>query len=268
MRRVAWAGAVVCGAGALSGCAVGVPSRAVQPAALSPVAVVSQVADSARATRSASYGFTFSGPMATAMSGHGVWRSSPKAEMDLTLDSASIAGIGGLTGFEERLVDGSLYLKVPTFASLGGKWLKMPADGSGPGSGLGDLLPEAQADPSKQLQLLLSAPDVRVVGAEVLDGVPTTHYAGDVTVADIEKNSAYDPATRAALGKLYAAHGGQVSHFDVWVDSTARARKFTTSTPTPLGTFATSITVSGYDRPITISAPDPADIFDHSDLAF
>jgi hypothetical protein len=264
-RRVA---AGVCGAVAvLSGCAVGVPSRAVQVAARSPVVAVAKVVDSARATRSASYGFTFSGPLGTAMSGHGVWSSSPQAEMDLTLDSASIAGIGAFDGVEERLVDGSLYLKLPTLAALGRKWLKMPVDDTNSRAGA-NLFPEAQVDPSKQLQLLLSAPNVQVVGTQVLDGVPTTHYAGDITVSDIEKNSGYDPATRAALGKLYAAHGGQVSHFDVWVDSATRARKFTTSTPTPVGTFSSSMTFSDYDQPITISAPAPADVFDQSDVAF
>jgi hypothetical protein len=166
---------------------------------------------------------------------------------------------------EERLVDGSFYLKVPMLTRGGRNWLKMPADNP---SGLGTFLPEAQANPDKQLQLLLSAPNLRVVGTEGIDGVSTTHYAGEVAVADIEKNSAYDPATRAALGKLYGAHGGQVSQIDVWVDSQSRDRKFTTSIATPIGTFATSIDISGYDQPVSISAPDPGDVVDQSNIMF
>jgi hypothetical protein len=268
MRRAAAGFAVVGCSIAAAGCGVGVPSRAVQTVAISPVAVVTKVAGAARTTHSASYGFTFHGPAGTAMAGHGVWSSSPKPALDLTLDSASIAGLGVLDGLEERLVDGVLYLKIPALAPLGGKWLKASTDPAGSRDGLGNLLPEALTDPSEQLQLLLSAPDVHVVGPEVIDGVPTTHYAGDVTVADIENNSDYDAATRASLGKLYAAHGGQVSHFDVWVDAQSRARKFTTSTPTPLGTFATSMTFTGYDQPVTISAPAPGDLIAGSDLAF
>ncbi|HEX3611583.1 MAG TPA: LppX_LprAFG lipoprotein [Sporichthyaceae bacterium] len=239
----------------------------VSAANLSPLAAVTKVAESARTTRSASYTLTVSGPSGMAMSGHGSYSTTPTA-MDMVFDSASVAGLGQMKGMEERLVGDTVYLKLPMLSSLtGGKWFKLSLSKAGTSSGLdlGSIFQQSSAtDPGQQLQALLSAPNVHQVGAETIDGVPTTHYAGDVTVADIEKHSGYDAATKASLAKLYANSGGRVTHLDVWVDSDYRARKFSATTPTPVGAATVTMTFSDYGKAVSVVAPAPGDVADLS----
>src|SRR5258706_4282331 len=62
---------------------------------LTPVAAVARMAESAKSMRSASYEFRMNGPMGSSFAGHGAYSNTPKPALDMTFDSASIAGLGG-----------------------------------------------------------------------------------------------------------------------------------------------------------------------------
>src|SRR5258708_33277462 len=82
----------------LAGCGTGSSVTAahtpVTLGSLTPVAAVAKMAESAKSVRSASYEFRMSGPMGSSFAGHGAYSNAPKPALDMTFDSASIAGLG------------------------------------------------------------------------------------------------------------------------------------------------------------------------------
>jgi hypothetical protein len=163
-----------------------------------------------------------------------------------------------------------VYLKLPGLLSgAGGKWLKVSLDGAGSAGGLnlGLLLDQAAgADPAAQMKALLAVPNIREVGPENLDGTPTTHYAGDLTAADLANNAALDGRTRAQLRKIYAMAGNTATHVEVWVDAQYRARKFASSSATALGRLRTTMTFSHFGEPVSVAVPKPSEVTDLSSL--
>jgi|GEM_PF-2218175 len=258
-------------AAVLSGCGAS-PSAGPSTVTMTPVAAMQKVAASARQMRGETYTFAVTGPMGLSISGHGAYSTKPALAVEMAFDSIGFLGgaAPGHQGMEERILGDVVYLRMPGAALITGgsaKWMKISASAAGSAAGidLGDLLNRsAQADPGQQLQSLLSVPNVHAVGKERLDGVDTTHYAGELSADDIARNPAYNERTREQLRKLYAGAGMTTTHVDVWIDGDYRARKFISSTPTSAGEVHTTMTFGGHDQPVSISAPDPADVVDLS----
>jgi hypothetical protein len=88
-----------------------------------------------------------------------------------------------------RVLDTDVYIQVPEQfrAQLGGKgWMKANLADTAQAVGIDadQLAAQLQnADPSKQLKTLLASGDLKAVGEESVDGVPTVHYAGTTPVA-------------------------------------------------------------------------------------
>ena len=135
----------------------------------------------------------------------------------MTIDLSDLVGAGSM----EIVTDGTVaYLRMPLFAGLygldAGQWIRVDSGVDGAPAGTGG------PDASAMLAYLQGAGGVEVLGREPIDGVETTHYAGQLSLADALE--AAPDAERARLRSmldqldptgtvdLAAGHG-----FEVWV---------------------------------------------------
>lgn len=263
----------------LAGCG-GSGGETVTSEALSPTAAMEKVASSVRSVETSSYTFEMAGA-GLSMKGHGAFATKPEPAMQMVFDSMSMGGLGlgsigggnmGAGGMEQRIIGDTLYMRGGIFGMLGGggsKWLKVSFGELGEASGMdlkGMMTQSTQADPRAQLQALLAAGDVQSVGSETIDGVKTTHYTGEVEVADLAKSAQIDDKTRAELEKSYAAAQMGVTHLDVWIDESFQARRFVSTSETPMGDVTMTMNFKDYGKPVDIAAPPASEVTDLSSL--
>jgi len=126
---------------------------------------------------------------------------------------------------ELRLVDKTLYAKVPEGSQLGdGKpWVKVSPDGTDPFSQVlgGSLAQLAQQnDPARTLDEIRSAGTIAAAERTTFDGVGAEHYRVDIELAKLGTAALPAGLSAEAIGQL----GGKVSGFPVelWLDDTRR----------------------------------------------
>ena len=179
--------------------------------------------------------------------------------------------MGGTT-ISEVWIGDTLYMKIPQLSSeLGGKpWAKLSLSSMGTlGSTFQSLIDSAKnTDPSAQLQPLLASGDIHKVGTETVDGVQAAHYSGTVDPATAFDGSQaaknLTAAQIAQLKSLMKAGGVTKETIDVWVASDGLPVRETVSMNTSAGATKVDMHLSGWGKPITVTAP-PADQV--SDLA-
>jgi LppX/LprAFG-like lipoprotein len=124
---------------------------------------------------------------------------------------------------------GAPYFSEPSLAKQVGKpWLKLhlAALSRTPLASIAQLVHSLQSNNfANQTQLLAAAKNVRVVGKQTIDGVPTTEFAGSVHAAEALK--ALSPAFRKALAPALQGLGNRTMTFHIWVDGQHHARKVT-----------------------------------------
>lgn len=251
--------------GLLAGCGGG-STAAVEK--LTPVAAVQRAADKASG-ESAKYTLELTGTGIN-VRGAGAYRGGADPAASMTFSDIAAMGMKLGKGFEYRLVDDAIYVK------LTGDWLKIPADAKGAKPKFGSMDPGALTDPVGQLRKMLDTKDVTEVGAETIDGVRTTHYraktetdgifgedkkaetrSGDEMGAELEK------ALRERLGSFF---GGGTAQADVWIDSDYRARRFVLGIPM-FGGMKLTMNISDYGMPVSVEAPAGAKAFDGKNLS-
>lgn len=255
MRHSSWglgAGAIVTGA-ALVAC--GAHGGSAGPATPSPA----QVLNSAYATT------TSSGTAKVALTGQISTSVDGKPEsvpinadgaLDFTHKAAdlneSIAGAANdLT--ETRYLDGMLYQRIPQQASMladGKQWIAIDVNqvaANHGDSGLSSLLASAPSDPT-QLMVYLTAVEgqVKTVGPDTVDGVPTTHY--DATI-DLDKVATLDPGAASTTKHLEQELGSNSLPVQLWVDQQNRLRRISADEniahPVPGSTTSGGVATSG-----------------------
>jgi hypothetical protein len=263
----------------VAGCGGG-GGETVTTEALTPTAAMEKVASSVKSVETSSYTFEMAGA-GLSMKGHGAFRTKPEPAMQMVFDSMSMGGsagglglgnMGDLGGMEQRIIGDTLYMRGAFLSMLGGgqKWMKLSFGelGAAAGMNLKSMMTQAtQADPRAQLQALLAAGDVKSVGTETIDGVKTTHYTGEVDVADLAKNAQIDDRTRAELENSYTAAQMGTTHLDVWIDESFQARRFVSTSDTPMGDVTMTMNFTDYGKAVEISAPPAAEVMDMSSLA-
>ena len=255
--------------GLLAGCG-GSSTEATEK--LTPVAAVQRAADNASA-ESAKYTLELTGAGMN-VRGTGAYRGGADPAATMTFSDIQAMGMKLGKGFEYRLVDDAIYVK------LTGDWLKIPADAKGAKLKFGPMDPSALTDPVGQLKKMLDTKDVTEIGTETIDGVRTTHYraktetdgilgeekgeekksetrSGDEMGAELEK------ALRERLGSFF---GGGTAQADVWIDSDYRARRFVLDIPM-LGGMKLTMNISDYGKPVSVEAPAGAKAFDGKNLS-
>ncbi|MFF7545753.1 DUF1396 domain-containing protein [Streptomyces canus] len=266
-RRTIGAGltAVALAAGAVSCSKGGEESPEMTPAAA--------VAKAAKNTEEiTSFRYRMKGEMPE--QGQVVAEASMRTKPDLAMSMKMTAPKQGSA--EIRLVDKAMYIGGNAELAKemdGKKWMKFDLSGLDKDGALGATAPGAgQADqnPASMSSFLNGAKDVKKVGTETVDGVKTTHYAGDVTLAELK--ASYKDADKSVreqrekstqqLEKL----GLDKFTMDMWVDGEDHAKQFRMQGDADKGKFDMTFTFLDYNKPVTVTAPPAKDTADLAEM--
>lgn len=176
--------------------------------------------------------------------------------------SMSISAAGHATSIDEIITSSALYLKAPgIMPSQSGKpWAKISLSSLPNGASLHKLLEQAQNGPAGQMgpqamtKVLTTAKNVHVVGHQVVDGVSTTEYSGDLTLSKII--SLMQPAARNML-KPQMAGLKVTSPLRIWVDGNHYARRVQLRFSVHKMAMSVKLDVTSVNQPVTI-VPPPA----------
>ena len=200
--------------------------------------------------------------------------SSPAMDLNVTMSSSDPkvgAALSQMGQMEMRMTGMVAYMNMgnsPQLAAAlqGKQWMKIDFNNlSGvPGLSSFSFVKDMgkNDDPGTQLKGLLASPDLKQVGQEQRGGVQTLHFAGNLSPADLVKDSAGSGLTQQDLDSLTATikqAGVTSTSYDVWVDGSGLPVEIKFSESTSVGTVAGDLTYSDWgSTPVTVTAP-PAD---------
>jgi hypothetical protein len=161
---------------------------------------------------------------------------------------------GGAGDIEIIIVDGKTYAKLPTAMNPGGKpyLLVTPNSTNAVVKQLATSLDSALSSASlgSVSAFITAADSVKNKGTATVDGVSATHYAIVVNISKL-------PASLPGKDAL-ASSGLTTLPLDLYVDDKGRPVQVTENFKVQDQQVATTVKVSAYDQPVTITAP-PAD---------
>ena len=150
---------------------------------------------------------------------------------------------------------------------FGGKhWLKIDFSSLGAGGkALADSINKSNSqDPATSVKLLTSSGDVKRVGTETVDGVPTTHYSGTV---DLKSLASSDPALKS-LADQAAKSGMTTENVDMWINGQSLPVKVHETATIAQGTMDITIHYSDFSNtPVKITVPPAGDTENLASLA-
>jgi len=191
--------------------------------------------------------------------------------------AAVTADMSGLGSFEERIVDGVVYIDfsdIPQAAAdlpPGKRWVAIDVDElSGIEGGALKSLSEqtAQNTPQQGLESLkaLIGP-IEELGDDTVGGAPATHYRGQLDLTKLLG----DADVPAAASDAFAALGFEAMPVDVWVDARDRVVKMRLVMKGEIEgeTFRMEITyeITDFNAQVDVSAPPPDEVVDYHALA-
>ena len=200
----------------------------------------------------------------TDVNGDMAFQLKPKAAMKF--DVPSITTGGKITdGFNEVLVDNIVYLKIPALTKQAGKpWVSFSLDKLGETTGIDVKAMEDQghqADPALNAKMLTASKDVHKAGKETVGGVSTTHYTGTIVLTDALNKLSTDQRTQAQ--KIFGQNGLDKLNFDTWIDGQQLPRKLALATTKGSKVdFTTTMTYTGFNSPVSITAPPQSQVAD------
>ncbi|MEV0320014.1 hypothetical protein ACIBKX_12910 [Streptomyces sp. NPDC050658] len=121
--------------------------------------------------------------------------------------------------------------------------------------------------PNQSVKMLLASGDVKRVGEETVRGTKTTHYSGEVDVADFTgKNSDLDAGQLAELKKQFEQAGMSTETIDIWVNEDDLLVKKTEKANMKTGAFSQTVYYSDYGTPVDVQKPPASDTLSFKDL--
>ena len=189
---------------------------------------------------------SMTGSMALSAEGDVAYQDSGP-EMQMTMNMPQMGG-----KMELRLVDGLLYMTIPTLTP-GGKFLRIdPNDKSNPlTKSFGSL--SDQMDPLASVAAMKTAVrDVTFVGAEQVDGVDADHYTVTVDTAKMVK----------AMKQKNVAGMPDTLTYEMWLDSDDLLRRMQFE----LSGLDVDMTLSKWGEPVDVTAPPASKVMDASKL--
>ncbi|WP_435615621.1 hypothetical protein [Streptomyces coelicoflavus] len=196
---------------------------------------------------------------------------------------------------ELRFVDGSLYVHgeaVDTEFLKGASWFSADRavwGGASYDNNSHGLLPrQLEGSPIVQSAMLTASKDVRRIGTDTIEDVPTTHYRGTVTTDGIRaaRDAATDEAARerqiGSLDQFYAMRLEDTLTMDLWVGDDNRTKRFRMRSETHAVKGGTvdqqleiidgepldmTVTFLDVNEPVTVDAPPADDTADLGELA-
>lgn len=274
------AGALTLGLGACGGTtSIATPEAELAPArsalsGMSPAAVIAKTSKSDETPQNARFTLTTTSPGAPTTKATGAYQRGTENAMSMIIDMSAAGAAAGLPlagRLETLITGGTMYFRLlGADAPLGDSWTKVSFDDLATMGGMNlswmtDLI--SHADPQSGVDLLLEAEDLVDLGDEVIDGVRTRHYRGTIDAPAIINQLATDATSRKQLRKTFRELGVTGAVQEMWVDDDFNIRRSVNRQQANIGEFLTTMTFSGFDEELTISAPDGADVLDLADLA-
>ncbi|HEY1700366.1 MAG TPA: hypothetical protein VGG75_11710 [Trebonia sp.] len=162
-----------------------------------------------------------------------------------------------LGAMDEVTTSSTLYVKMATLTTLlraTKPWVKIPTSSLSSGSGLVQMLGEAQsADPLDAAELLNGAQNARTAGTSTVDGVAVTEITGTETAAQAQ--TGLSASQRAAVSQVITKTGLRQITFQVWVDSQKNLRKLTVAETGSKISESITMTVTSMNKPVSIAVP-------------
>jgi hypothetical protein len=116
------------------------------------------------------------------------------------------------------------------------------------------------------LTYLAKAGDVRKVGAEDVNGIPTTHYHATIEFAKLAGSAG---AAADSVRQLEKLSGQKSLPTDIWIDASQRVRRQTVSIaaqqPLPIK-FDLTIDYKRFGVPVDVHAPPSGETADYADV--
>jgi hypothetical protein len=197
----------------------------------------------------------------------------------MTMDLSGVPGFSSLAGAGEGQVQMTMlypdiYMHAPFLAGKlpeGKTWMKLDITKAAAAAGVdsSSLSSLDQSDPTQFLQYLRgSAGGVVSLGSETVEGVPTTHYHGELELSRVLANvpSSEQAAAKSALEKLGS---GGAFPVEVWIDAQGRVRRIEMSFGGAAAGLSANITVAFKSYgPVPPVVPPPAnEVFDATSAA-
>ncbi|MDR2984787.1 MAG: LppX_LprAFG lipoprotein [Nocardiopsaceae bacterium] len=172
-------------------------------------------------------------------------------------EKLNLAAAGKSTQIKAVLTDQAFYLNEPTLAKkLGKPWMRVDLSAlkKTPLGGITQLIHGLQDNNFlNQTQLFTAAKDVRIVGKQTVDGVPTTEYAGSFHAADALK--VLSPTYRKALAPGLKLLGNIPISFHIWIDGQHQVRKATEVETINGETINITVLVKAINQPVHVTIP-------------
>ncbi|MFD8421514.1 DUF1396 domain-containing protein [Streptomyces sp. NPDC059466] len=236
---------------------------------MTPAAAVAKAAKNTEAITSLTYRMTGKVPETGRVEAEAAMSMKPMA-MSMKMNALDQGADGKM---EIRVVDEAMYLGGGEAAAkeLDGKsWMKFDLSGAAKGAGAGKVPSQAGQDPSQESTFLTGSKDVKKVGAEKVDGVRTTHYAGTVTLDDLRAGlKDEDKATREKREKSlkqYEDLGADKLTMDLWVGPDDHTKQVRVRAAADKGPFDVTVTFLDYNKPVTVKAPPAKDTVDLAEM--
>lgn len=246
----------------LAGCATGSSSSATRAAPPSPHQAILLAATKAQKITSATerVNIQVSGAQSAGTYAIATFRLKPKLEVseDVRLTSA-----GKAVRFKAIITGTAMYFSEPSIAIQTGKpWVKIGLSsmkGTG-GASFAQIWQDLQDNEfGNQAQLLSATKNAHVVGAQTVDGVPTTEYAGSITAGEGLK--ALTPRLRKALApQLNAVDASTRINFRLWIDDQHQVRKLAEVETINGQVIHTTIDITGINQPVRIAVPPASQV--------
>jgi len=163
---------------------------------------------------------------------------------------------------EEILTQRAIYMKLPGFklASPARPWVEVKLTSLPAGGSLLKLAQQMSGNPMAtnplgDTALLRVAKHLRTVGSQIVAGVPTTEYAGTLSLRAL---SAFLPGSKGtSMGSVPAALRDSGLPFHVWIDSQHQMRQLQLGFGYRGVSMTILATITSINKPVTI-APPPA----------
>lgn len=253
--------------------AVVVPAQHASTGELNLIAHSAQTASEAGSAR-AEYTVTISmgaGAPAIGVTGDAAFDFANQAfAMTMDLDAPGASGFGT----EIRLVDGVMYMRMPTGPGAPTPWISLDITEVAGEDALASL--GTGSDVVQTLDYLRGAGNVSELGREDVRGVATTHYRADVDLRKALENAPAGQRAQleAAVEQFELMAGTTSMPLDVWIDDAGLPRRMTYRVEIdggPLGeqlpgdgslAMFLSMDIFDYGQPVSVTAPPGSQVTD------
>jgi hypothetical protein len=197
----------------------------------------------------------------------------------MTLDMGSLLPLEGVGQFELRMVDETLYMRLPSLMGLGlptdKEWVSLEPGKALEGAGFGGFDPSSmQQDPAQLLRLLRASSEVTEAGTATIRGVETTRYTAkldlrksiEASAKELELTAEQRALLRQAAEQLVDQVETDTLPVEVYVDADGLLRRLALDLSMNVEGQALSMkqTTDFYDFgvDVDVEAPPASQVFD------